>query len=249
MKKTIILTVLAASAFAVAPAKKIFEDLAYNLRVGYSIGGTAPVNMPASIRKLNKFTLTNNLQLGIDARRKFDDRWGALVGVHFENKGMNEDAQVKDYHMKIVRGGQALEGRFTGDVKTNVAEWMFTVPLMATYSLGSVTLKAGPYFSYVHSRTFDGDAHNGYLRVGDPTGAKVIIGDEPDTRGHYDFSHEMRRFQWGVDVGADWYFHKKTGVYADISWGLNGIHKSSFKTIEQTLYPIFGTIGIIYKLK
>ena len=120
MKKTI-LTVIVASLFAVAPAKKIFEDLAYNLRVGYSIGGTAPLDMPASIRKLNKYTLTNNLQLGIDARRKFNDTWGVLAGVHFENKGMNEDAQVKNYKMKLVRGGQSLEGRFTGDVKTCVS--------------------------------------------------------------------------------------------------------------------------------
>ena len=82
MKKTI-LTVIVASLFAVAPAKKIFEDLVYNLRVGYSIGGTAPLDMPASIRKLNKYTLTNNLQLGIDARRKFNDTWGVLAGVHF----------------------------------------------------------------------------------------------------------------------------------------------------------------------
>ena len=57
-RKKTILTVIVASLFAVAPAKKIFEDLAYNLRVGYSIGGTAPLDMPASIRKLNKYTLT-----------------------------------------------------------------------------------------------------------------------------------------------------------------------------------------------
>lgn len=248
MIKTI-LAALAVFALATVHAKKLFEDLTYNLRVGYSIGGTAPLNMPASIRKLNNYTLTNNLQLGMDAHRMLDGKWGIMAGLHFENKGMDEDAEVKNYNMKIVRGGQSLEGRFTGDVRTKVSEWMFTLPVMATYSCGKLLLKAGPYFSYVHSRNFSGDAHNGYLRVGDPTGAKVQIGNDAETRGHYDFSHNMRRLQWGIDLGADWYFHKKTGIYADISWGLSGIHHSNFKTIEQTLYPIFGTVGVIYKLK
>lgn len=247
--RKLILAAFAALSFATASAENIFEGLAYNIRVGYSIGGTAPLGMPASIRKLNDYTLTNNLQLGIDARHMFDSRWGVMAGLHFENKGMDEDARVKNYKMKIVRGGQELEGRFTGDVHTKVSEWMFTVPVLATYSVGKFLLKAGPYFSYVHSRSFSGDAHNGYLREGNPTGAKIQIGNDADTRGHYDFSHNMRRMQWGIDVGADWYFHKKTGIYADISWGLSGIHHSNFKTIEQTLYPIFGTLGVVYKLK
>lgn len=162
--RKLILAAFAALSFATAPAENIFEGLAYNIRVGYSIGGTAPLGMPASIRKLNDYTLTNNLQLGIDARHMFDSRWGVMAGLHFENKGMDEDARVKNYKMKIVRGGQELEGRFTGDVHTKVSEWMFTVPVLATYSVGNFLLKAGPYFSYVHSRSFSGDAHNGYLR-------------------------------------------------------------------------------------
>ncbi len=247
--KKLILAALIATFFTTAPAKSIFDGLAYNLRVGYSIGGTAPLGMPASIRKLNDYTLTNNLQLGIDARHMFDTKWGIMAGLRFENKGMDEDAQVKNYNMKIVRGGQELEGRFTGDVHTKVSEWMFTLPVLATFSTGKFLFKAGPYISYVQSRSFSGDAHNGYLRVGSPVGAKVMIGDTPDTRGHYDFSHSMRRMQWGIDLGADWYFHKKTGIYADISWGLSGIHHSNFKTIEQTLYPIFGTLGVVHKLK
>ncbi len=248
MKKTILAAAMAC-AFAAAGAHGIFENLAYNLRLGYSVGGTAPLGMPASIRKLNSYTLTNNLQLGIDARRSFNAKWGVMAGLRFENKGMDEDAKVKNYYMKLVRGGQELEGRFTGDVTTRVTEWMFTVPVEATFTTGKFTLKAGPYLSYVHSRSFTGYAHNGYLRVGNPTGAKVTIGDTPDTKGSYDFSGDMRKWQYGINLGADWYFHKKTGVYADINWGLNGVHRSSFKTIEQTLYPIFGTVGVVYKLK
>ena len=59
----------------------------------------------------------------------------------------------------------------------------------------------------------------------------------------------MRKIQVGFDAGADWQIYRRWGAYADIAWGITGIHHSSFKTIEQTLYPIFGTVGIIYKLK
>lgn len=244
-----ILTAVMALWTALLPAKSILDGMAYNIRVGYSIGGTAPIGLPASIRKINSYTLTNNLQLGIDARRSITDTWGIMAGLRFENKGMDEDANVKNYKMEIVRGGQSLSGRFTGDVRTKVAEWMFTVPVMATFTTGNFIIKAGPYVSYVQSRTFEGYAHNGYLRVGNPTGEKVVIGNDTETKGSYDFSSHMRRFQWGLDIGADWYFSKKTGIYADLSWGLSGVHKSNFKAIEQTLYPIFGTLGVVYKLK
>ncbi len=247
--KKILLTLSLACFFTASPAKNIFEGLEYNLRIGYGFGGTIPTEMPASIRKVNKFTLTNNLQIGIDARKQLDNKWGVMAGIHFENKGMDEDARVKNYYMEIVQGGESLKGSFTGDVNTEVSEWMFTIPLQATFTVGKVILKAGPYFSYLCSKKFSGYAHNGYLREGDPTGPKILIGNDENTKGDYDFSDNMRRFQWGVDVGADWYFSKKLGVFADLSWGLSDIYHSSFRTIEQTLYPIYATIGVAYKLK
>ena len=64
-----------------------------------------------------------------------------------------------------------------------------------------------------------------------------------------DFSDDMRKCHVGIALGADYRIGKRIGVYADITWGLNGAFKSSFKTIEQTLYPIYGTIGLTYKLK
>ena len=104
------------------------------------------------------------------------------------------------------------------------------------------------YASYMLSRQFEGYAHGGYLRVGGPTGAKINIGEEPGQRGDYDFSNHMRRLQVGLTVGCDWTFCEKWGGYLDLNWGLNGIHHSSFKTIEQTLYPIFATVGATYNL-
>ena len=49
-------------------------------------------------------------------------------------------------------------------------------------------------------------------------------------------------------AGADWWFSNRLGGYLDLNWGLTGVHHRSFKTIEQTLYPIFGTVGVAYQL-
>ena len=227
----------------------LMDSLSYSARVGFSVGGTSPVGLPATIRKLNRYRLTPSFQLGLDAERRMTPFWGVLLGLRLENKGMDVDAQVKNYHMAMDRGGQHLEGQFTGDVRTKVNEWMFTIPLLATAHVGkTLRLKAGPYFSYVLSRHFDGYAYDGYLRVGSPTGPRINIGKDAGQRGDFDFSDSMRRTQWGVMAGADWWFSNRLGGYLDLNWGLTGVHHRSFKTIEQTLYPIFGTVGVAYQL-
>lgn len=249
MRRLLTAATIAACAIS-AHAAGITDSLNYNVRLGYNIGGTAPVGMPATIRKLNEYHVKSNVSLCFDILKDLYGRWGMMTGIHLENKGMETDASVKNYHMRIEQDGNSLEGYFTGHNVTKVNEWLITVPVMATCSLGSgVMLKAGPYLSYVLTKEFEGNVYDGYLRHNTPTGAKITFGHEEGERGTFDFSGDMRRLQFGVDVGADWYFSKRWGVYADIAWGLTGIHKSSFKTIEQTLYPIFGTLGVTYKLR
>ena len=249
MKRNIITIALAALMAMPAAAINLPDSLNYTVRLGYHIGGTAPIGMPATIRKMNKYTFKPNFSLGIDVQKDLWGKWGLLTGIHLENKAMEIDATVKNYHMEMVQGGERLEGMYTGNLVTECQEWMLTVPLMATWRTGKVLLKAGPYVSYVSTRVFEGYVYDGYLREGDPTGAKIEMGNTEDSRATYDFGDEMRHWQVGVDVGADWQIHRRWGLYADIAWGVTGIHRSSFKTIEQTLYPIFGTVGVIYKLK
>jgi len=228
----------------------IADDISYSLRLGYALGGTAPVNMPSSIRSLSAYKLRPNFSLGFDARKDITGKIGVMAGLRVENKGMEVDARVKSYHLEIVRGGESLEGYFTGHNVTRVRQLMVTVPVMATLALSDrLMLRFGPYASVLLSKDFSGHACDGYLRVGDPTGPKVEIGSTPGTRGTYDFTENMRRMQYGLLAGADVSIHKQWGAYADISWGLTGVHHGSFNTIEQTLYPIYGTIGITYKLR
>jgi len=249
MKKNILITLMLTIVSTSAWCEGIFDNLIYYGRLGYNLGGTAPVGMPATIRSLSKYTIKVNTTIALDAYKPVDDKWGVMAGFHIENKGMNIDARVKNYHMEMRQGGETLEGRFTGQVVTQVEEWMLTLPLQATYDISSkVRLKFGPYFSYLLSNKFDGYAYDGYLRVGNPTGEKVEMGTDKASRGDYDFSDDMRKWQFGIDAGADWYFSKRVGTYLDLSWGLSGVFRRHFNTIEQTLYPIYGTIGITYKL-
>lgn len=249
--KKIILILFIIIGVAEARAISLPEDLEYYARVGFSLGGTAPVGMPATIRKLNDYKLQPNLSIAVDAYKRFgESRWGLMAGLHVDNRAMETDADVKNYHMEMRQGGESLEGIFTGNVVTKVSQWFATIPMLATMDVTkNLRLKAGPYFSYQLSGNFDGYAYDGYLRQGDPTGVKVGIGTEEGSRGTYDFSENLRRFYFGIDVGADWYLSRHWGASFDLTWGLNGIFKKDFTTIEQTLFPIYGTVGVVYKLK
>ncbi|MCR5129851.1 MAG: PorT family protein [Prevotella sp.] len=224
------------------------ENLEMKARVGYNLGGTAPVGIPATIRSIDAYRLTPSFMLGFDVMLPLDSKWGVMAGLRIENKGMDADVTTKAYHMEMKKGSDLIEGLFTGKIQQDVTEWMLTVPVQATYKLSDkVMLKGGPYVSLLLDKDFSGIASGGYLRQGDPTGAKIIIGDKEGEWATYDFSDDMRTFQFGVGVGADWQCWTKVGFSADLNWGLNGIFKSSFKTVEQSLFPIYGTLGVFYK--
>ena len=249
MRKVFIIMLLALTLGLQAQGKNLWEDNSYYVRLGYNLGGTAPVGMPETIRGLSRYTLIPNLLIGMDIQKPLGNHWGLMLGLHVEDKDMKTDARVKSYHMAMQQGGQSLEGLFTGQVVTEVTLGMVTIPVLATYDLSSkVRLKGGPYVSFVYNREFSGYAYDGYLRVGDPTGNKVDIGSERGTRGTYDFSDDLRKLQVGIDVGADWYFSRRWGASLDLAWGVNGIFKKDFNVIDDTLFPIYGTIGVIYKI-
>jgi len=219
-------------------------------RVGYNIGGTAPLGMPATIRSIESFRLTPNFMVGADGMYQLSERLGLLVGLRYEIKDMDGEVTTKGYHMKVKMDDDELEGLYTGHVRQKVRQRMFTIPLQLTYALSrKVLLKAGPYLSLLVSKDFSGYAADGYLRKDTPTGAKVVMGNEEGQWATYDFSDDMRTCQMGVAAGVDWEFHRHLGLSADLAWGLTGIHHSDFKTVEQTLYPIYGTLGLFYKIK
>ena len=60
------------------------------------------------------------------------------------------------------------------------------------------------------------------------------------------FSDDLRRFQWGVQLGADWKAFKHLKVYADLNWGANEIFKKDFETISFDMYTVYLNVGFGY---
>ena len=82
------------------------------------------------------------------------------------------------------------------------------------------------------------------LRKEDPTGTKVEF--TGDNTAPYDFSDDLRSFQWGVQAGASWRAFKRLTVHGDITWGLNNIFNKDFQTITFNMYPIYLNVGFGY---
>ena len=239
------LAVLAPAALAQTTGRAV--DV--RLRAAYSIGATAPIGLPATIRSIESFRLTPNFVVGASVSCPLSPLWGLRTALLAENKGMDGEVVTKGYSMRLAMDDDEMEGRYTGHVRQKVRQVMLTVPVQLTAEVSPrVQLRAGPYVSLLLSRDFSGEAFSGYLRKDDPTGPRVVMGSADDERATYDFSADMRRWQLGVTAGADWLLGRRWGLSADLSWGLTGIFRSGFHTVEQTLYPIYGTIGVFYQL-
>lgn len=217
----------------------------WHVRVGagVSIGGAAPLPIPAEIRAIDSFNPTLCIQLEGAAQKKFDKHWGMMVGVRFANKGMETDATVKNYHMEAVSvdGGRVV-GAWTGHVKTNVDLNYLSFPILATYDFNDRwSVNLGPYFSYMMKGDFTGEAYDGYIRDQDPTGEKAEV-----SSAVYDFSNDLRRFQWGLQAGGEFKAYKHLSVSVNLQWGLNGIFPGDYTSVTFPLFPIYGTLGFNY---
>lgn len=250
-QKIAYMILMAASLFVGSRAEAgTLDSLQLKARAGYNIGGTTPVPLPATIRSLDGYSLTPSFMVGADAVLPLTRQWGIMTGLRFENKGMKGDVTTKAYFMEVVKGDQKMAGLFTGHVEQEVRQWMLTVPVQATLTLSrKVMLKGGPYVSFLLDKGFSGIASDGYLRKDTPTGPKILMGNREGEWATYDFDDDMRSVQFGVGLGIDWQVYKRLGVSADLNWGLTGIFPGDFKTVEQTLYPVYGTIGVFYRLK
>jgi hypothetical protein len=78
--------------------------------------------------------------------------------------------------------------------------------------------------------------------------AALVETDSGFLRGDFDFDKDMRHMQWGIDAGVDWRFSRRWGVFAELTYGLSGLFKSDFHSV-QTLRPLYGTLGIVYRIR
>lgn len=225
------------------------NGVSYNVRAGVNIGGFSPIPIPQEIRNLDSYS--PGLAVTIEG---YATKWlnnknniGISLGIRLDTKSMTTKATVKNYGMAIINDtGGKVEGLWTGGVKTKSKMSILTFPVLGVYKINDRwKISAGPYFSYMMDGDFDGNVYEGHLRSPNATGTKIVFtGDNIAT---YDFSNELRKFQWGLQAGGEWKAYKHLTVHADLTWGLNDIFNNNFKTITFSMYPIFLNFGFGYE--
>lgn len=232
----------------------------WHVRVGagFNLGGTSPLPLPAEIRAIDGFNPGLHIALEGAMQKQFGATpWGIQLGVRLESKGMSTDATVKNYYMeaKEADGGE-IKGAFTGHVKTSVNNRYLTFPILGVYKINERwSLSAGPYLSWMFDGSFSGEAYgkeiknelgesigvDAYIRDQNPTGEKTEV-----TSATYDFSGNLRKFHYGVQVGGEFKAYKHLSAFVNLQWGLNGIFPSDFSSVTFSLYPVYGTLGFNY---
>lgn len=245
----ILTTTLIAAFTAMGIHASVLDSLNVDIRLGYSVGGTLPTHIGHEIRGINNFDPGLNFTVSAEATLPLRHRWGIHSGLRYETGGMDVDSRVKNYDIEVVRGDESLSGMFVGNVRIKSTQRRITLPVQASYDLStSLRLRGGLFMGWLTHRRFWGWAYDGYLREGSPVGAKIEMGTDPGERGDFDFDSSMRIMQWGLDVGADWQFHPRWGLFAELTYGFSGLFKSDFHSV-QTLRPMYGTLGVLYRLK
>ena len=118
--------------------RSALHGLEYEIKAGFSIGGTAPLPLPVEIRSIDGYNPTLAISIGGEVTKwiAVQNKLGIIVGLRLENKAMTTEATVKNYNMEILgQGGERISGVWTGGVKTKVHTAGLTIPLMATYKL------------------------------------------------------------------------------------------------------------------
>lgn len=225
--------------------RSALNGLHYSVRASYGIGGVSPLPLPAEIRGIDSYRPLVGIAIEGTVEKEINKVIGIHIGLRLENKTMQTVADVKNYGMEISSDGARIKGNWTGKVKTTVRNSYLSIPLLMTCKLSPRwKMRVGPYFSYLISGDFSGNVYDGYIREGGPTGTKVVF--EGDATATYDFSDELVKSNWGVQLGFEWRAFSHLNVFADLQWGLNSAFPKDFETITFKMYPIYGNLGFAY---
>lgn len=120
--------------------------------------------------------------------------------------------------MKIINtNGGELQGLWTGGVKTKVKNSYLTIPVVANYKISNRwKLSAGPYISYLIERILRTCIRRSFTYPRPNWLTSSFLWESITT---YDFSENLRKFQWGLQLGGEWRAFKHLNVYADLTWG------------------------------
>jgi hypothetical protein len=221
--------------------------LMYSVRAGINIGGTTPMNMPASIRGVESYSPGVMPVLGGEAYYRLHEKIGIDIGLYLEQKGMFTEAKVKNYFTTFQSGDehhyQEVTGYYTGTVATRMRHTYLTVPLHISYWVGeNYRIKAGLFASCLLHAKFEGTAQEGYIRDMSPVGQKIGIAN-----ARYDFSDDVKSLNTGIDIGLDYYIKQHFLATAHLQYGVSSVMRSSFKSIDFDMYHLYLGLQIGYR--
>ncbi|WP_270088600.1 porin family protein [Sphingobacterium sp. SYP-B4668] len=229
------------------PIDSILSKISFTATLGTKIGGSAPLSLPAEIRKIRGYQPAYPFFVGAKAHYAINQKWGMSLGLTFEGKGMNTEATVKGYKTTFNASDdptQNMKGYYTGDITTKVQNLYLSIPIQATYQLSERwNLQAGPYVAFAVKKRFFGEATNGYMRNIDPTGEKINV-----DFAEYDFANSIRTVDVGMSLGTNYSFSKRYFALAQFDYGFNNIMKTGFESISFGLHNIFMNVGVGIKL-
>lgn len=215
------------------------------------VGGTAPMGLPQEIRSIDGYNPKFGGSFeGVATKWFGTDRqvpeWGISAGLRLENRGMNTKATVKNFRNSVPVDNTYLVGYWTGKVEMDYASTLLSLPILGHYRFNpDWKVRSGLYLAYQIDGKFGGSVYDGYFREGSPVGNKTIFG--ADQSALYDFSEDMQRWQWGLQMGFSWRAYKHFHVNADFNWGFSNLFKRDFNVFDFKMYPIYLQAGFGYQ--
>jgi len=224
------------------------ENIEYQAKLQLTLGGASPLGIPAQIRKIESFKPINVLGFEANATKWFNDerKYGIRVGLKIEGRGMKTQAEVKNYFTQIEDdSGARTTGYFTGHVVTRANNSYVTLPVSFVWNVSEKwNVYGGFYISATINKSFDGHIYDGVFREGTPIGEPATF--EGTAIGIYDFSEDIRSFQFGEQIGVEYKVNKQFSISLDGSFANTAVFRKDFEAISFKMYNIFGNLGFGY---
>lgn len=228
-------------------AQQSANSWSFSVRAGFSIGATTPIGIPATVRKIESYNPGLMLSFEPGAQYHLKNRFGLAAAVRVEQKGMTTQSRVKGYYTTFNEGNkggsQSVTGYFTGSVITRVKNTYLTVPVYGTYSFNSpLSIKVGGFVSWLLDKNLTGKAQNGYIRDQTPVGAKEEI-----NAASYNFSDEVRTFNAGAEIGADYQLTQHLFASGIFNFAVTPLMEKEFQSINFDLHNLYLNLGVGYR--
>lgn len=213
--------------------------------IGYNVGATTPLGLPASIRSIGGYSPRANISAGVNASKMFTDKIGAGLGVSLDYLNMNARITTRNYHltMNILDGGETgtRTGYYSGTIHNRTRLTYLTVPVFAVFRPNDKwEIDAGPYVAFALHRGFHGSVSDGKMRE-DPYHPIISV-----NKAEYDYSSDLQKVDLGIMAGASRKVWRKLAVKASLRWGLRSVMNPSTRKVDLNTYNIYLNIGATY---